>query len=96
VALNFYVTVNLATSDQVDKIERMLTKVLSKEDQIMATVQEVKAAVAAEKAEVLEKLTQLLAQIEELKLKGAATAEELGEIETSVRDIFTAELPPAP
>lgn len=56
----------------------------------MATVQEVKDAIAAEKAEVQVKLDALLARIAELEAgAGGATPEELAELKAGIEGIFT-------
>ena len=65
-----------------------------KGDKIMASLQEVKDAIAQEKAEVVEKVEGLNAQIEELKNQiaagGVVTAEQLDEVLDGIKNIFVA------
>ncbi len=75
-------------------IKRDLRYLIEIGEDTMATVQEVKDAVAAEAAEVKARLDALQARIDELIAQGSsgATPEQLEEIKTLVQGIFT----PAP
>lgn len=60
----------------------------------MANLQDVKDAIAQEKADIAQKLTELNATVEELKAQiangGAVTPADLDALIASVHDIFTA------
>lgn len=75
----------------LDDISKQLKKM---EGRIMASLQEVKDAIAAEKQEVLDGVKALNDQIQALKDQIAngtpVTAADLDEIVSSVHDIFTA------
>ncbi len=59
-------------------------------DRLMATVDEIKATIAAEAAEVKTRLDALQAKIDELTAGGAgATPEQLSELNELVKGIFT-------
>lgn len=58
----------------------------------MANVDEVKAAIEAEKAEVRARVESLEQQVRDLIANGAATPEQLEELLVGVQNIFT---PPA-
>lgn len=66
----------------------------------MATLQEVKDAVAAEAAEVTAKVNELLAEIQRLNdliaAGGGVTAGDLDALKASVEAIFTAPVVPTP
>lgn len=78
----------------IDGVESVLQKLAVIEtnlkETIMATKDEVLAAVAAEGVQVAEKITALQAKIDELVAAGTgATAADLEEIKLAVQGIFT-------
>ena len=79
---------------EVKKGNKLNNRIIHNQEVIMATLAEVKQAVADEKAEVLAKLTALGEEIQALKDQIAAgspvTAADLDELVASVHDIFTA------
>lgn len=87
-------TVNLPQSGEADIVEEL--GILG--EQIMATVQQVKAAVIAEAAEVKSRIDDLEAQVQALKDgvgNGVVVTEaELDEILVAVQSIFTPAPPP--
>lgn len=79
------------------RIERTINSILDKEVIIMATLQEVKDAIAAEAAEVTAKVNELEAKIVLLIAAGAgASAADLDELKTMVENIFVAPVEPPP
>ena len=82
----------------VRDIKLTLALLLIKDEIIMATLQEVKDAVASEAAEVTAMVNELLAEIQRLNdllaAGGSVTAADLDELKASVEAIFVA--PPAP
>ena len=80
--------------DSVDeKFLQLLSKIIHTGERIMATLQQVKDAVAAEAAEVKTKVDQLEADVQALKDQiaagTAATAADLDDLLTQVQNIFT-------
>lgn len=75
----------------VDELAKLIAGLeVNLKEQIMATKEEVLAAIAAEGAEVAEKVTALQAKIDELIANGTgASAEDLEEIKLAVQGIFT-------
>ena len=82
----------------VRDIKLTLALLLIKDEIIMATLQEVKDAVASEAAEVTAKVNELLAEIQRLNdllaAGGAVTAADLDQLKADIEAIFVA--PPAP
>lgn len=79
-----------AQNEVLTRIERFLSSILDKEVIIMATLQEVKDAIAAEGAEVAAKIGALEAKIDELIAAGAgASVADLDEIKSLVQNIYT-------
>ena len=82
----------------VRDIKLTLALLLIKDEIIMATLQEVKDAVASEAAEVTAKVNELLVEIQRLNdliaAGGSVTAADLDELKAAVEAIFVA--PPAP
>lgn len=75
----------------VDELAKLLAGLeVNLKEYIMATKEEVLAAIAAEGVEVAEKVTALQAKIDELIAAGTgASAEDLEEIKLAVQGIFT-------
>lgn len=75
----------------VDELAKLIAGLeVNLKEQIMATKEEVLAAIAAEGVEVAEKVTALQAKIDELIAAGTgASAEDLEEIKLAVQGIFT-------
>jgi hypothetical protein len=94
----FWNGVLFAGRDDIRDIKLSLALLLIKDEIIMATLQEVKDAVAAEAAEVTAKVNELLVEIQRLNdllaAGGSVTAADLDELKASVEAIFVA--PPAP
>ena len=75
----------------VDELAKLIAGLeVNLKEYIMATKEEVLAAIAAEGVEVAEKVTALQAKIDELIAAGTgASAEDLEEIKLAVQGIFT-------
>lgn len=94
-------TLHIHITDSVDE-ERIMQKLSDIETnlgaQIMAQVDEVLSAIAAEKAEVAAAVDGLTAQItalqEQIAAGGAVTPEQLDQIKIAIGDIFTAPVTP--
>ena len=80
----------------VDELAKLIAGLeVNLKEYIMATKEEVLAAIAAEGAEVAEKVTALQAKIDELIANGAgASAEDLEEIKLAVQGIFAPAVDP--
>jgi len=80
----------------VDELAKLIAGLeVNLKEYIMATKEEVLAAIAAEGAEVAEKVTALQAKIDELIAAGTgASAEDLEEIKLAVQGIFTPAVDP--
>lgn len=91
ITVNVNATVHIHTAD-LDRILNAVTT-LSTREQVMASVQDVKDAVAQEAAEVAIRVSALESEVQSLKDQiaagTAATPEQLDEILIAVRGIFT-------
>jgi len=76
----------------------LLELILERTENIMATLQEVKDAIAAEGVQVTEKINELMAEIQALKDQiasgSAVTPEQLDELLAAVEAIFSPAVPP--
>lgn len=79
--------------DEIRSINKKLTYLFNQGESLMATVQELKDAVAVEKAEVQAKLAELATEVQALKdviaAGGNVTEAQLTEVLDAIRDIFT-------
>lgn len=80
-----------AQGARLDSIDRLLLHIIDKEAIIMATLQEVKDAIAAEGVEVAAKIQALEAKIQELIDAGSgASAADLDDLKALVQNIYSA------
>ena len=92
--LNIDVTVHHAGGDELCDIKLKLARAIHLGETNMATIQEIKTAIAEEAAEVKARVDALEAEVQVLKDQGTANAAELDSVLEGVRGIFTAPVTP--
>lgn len=81
-------------------LSHLIQHIQHNQEHIMATVQEVKDAILAEKTQVQEKLAAVAVEIQALKDQiaagGGATTAQMDELMAAIKEIFTPDTAPTP